>query len=502
MQSCLAHGRREWQDDGVVHPNQPADTGSSVDTEVFTLLWTTRSELRDVAARVDESLAAAVASLTEDQLAAVASRVRERYFALWQPAISRAVQPEDLLVRRAAIRFGDAFRLNAPWVKPVTLPTEDWIPILQLNRAQLMRGLVLAEKHDVESVAALSSRDLQRLAPGAKHLADSLVWARALVCALGHVLEVPTPTLPDPVSGSRLERILNTIDEGAVWGWDHDGEFFSPTVHRLAGAPPDTDALTVWTDIIHPDDYETFASTAPDEASEVEYRVLGLDGVTRCILDRTWVQHLPDGGIFVKGMAYDITRRRGAEEALRQAHADLAAMHAALREAHDQVARLVETIDEVLWTATFVPGDFGAGQLYVSPSLERLLGRCLPADPATALAVWRAAVHPDDVLVADAVRDETLEAKDGTAEYRIRATNGDVRWILDRRRVNRLDDGRLQVCGSLTDVTERRRMEEELLRSNGGPHQASESGSADLVQRARHLHVVPDEEPLGPDPRP
>ena len=71
-------------------------------------------------------------------------------------------------------------------------------------------------------------------------------------------------------------------------------------------------------------------------------------------------------------------------------------MHAALREAHEQVARLVETIDEVLWTATFVPGNFAAAQLYVSPSLERLLGRSLPADPARALAAWRAAVHPDD----------------------------------------------------------------------------------------------------------
>ncbi len=305
-------------------------------------------------------------------------------------------------------------------MKPATLPSEGWTPVLQLTREQLLRGLALAGRSDRDSVAALSSAELQRLAPSAKHLADPLVWPRALVCALAHVLGVPAPTLPDPVADSRLERILNTIDEGAVWGWDDDGDFFSPSVHRLAGAPPDTDALALWTDIIHPDDYEAFASAAPDEPAEVEYRVLGLDGVTRCVLDRTWVQHLPDGGIFVKGMAYDITRRRGAEEALRQAHADLAAMHAALREAHDQVARLVETIDEVLWTATFAPGDFAAAQLYVSPSLERLLGCSVPDDPVRAQEVWRAAVHPDDIPVADAALEDTLKAKDGTAEYRVR----------------------------------------------------------------------------------
>jgi PAS domain S-box-containing protein len=490
MHSCLPLDRRRWQDEGVVHPNQPADAGSSADADVLTLLWTTRAELREVAARADGTLAEAALSLTDEELAAIAARVRERYFGLWHPAISRAVRPEDLLVRRAAIRFGDAFRLNAPWVIPAALPRDGWTPVLQLTRSQLLRGLVLAEKGDRESVAALSPIELQRLAPGAKHLADPLVWPRALVCALAYVLGVPPPALPDPVAGSRVERILNTIDEGAVWGWDDEGDFFSPSVHRLAGAPPDTDALTLWTDIIHPDDYEAFARAAPSEPAEVEYRVLGLDGVTRCVLDRTWVQHLPDGGIFVKGMAYDITRRRGAEEALRQAHTDLAAMHAALREAHEQVARLVETIDEVLWTATFVPGDFAGAQLYVSPSLERLIGRSLPAEPAHALAVWRAAVHPDDVLVADAARDETLEAKDGRAEYRVQSADGAVRWVLDRRRVSRLEDGRLQVCGSLTDVTERRRMEEELLRNNGIQHWASTGGAADGGQRSRHLRVV------------
>ena len=488
----------------MVHPNQPADSHTSGRADVLTLLWTTRSELREVAMRADTMLADAAASLTDEELAAIAARVQERYFALWHPAISRAVLPEDLLVRRAAIRFGDAFRLNAPWVKPATLPSEGWTPVLQLTREQLLRGLGLAGRSDRDSVAALSSAELQRLAPSAKHLADPLVWPRALICALAHVLGVPAPTLPDPLADSRLERILNTIDEGAVWGWDDDGDFFSPSVHRLAGAPPDTDALAVWTDIIHPDDYEAFAGAAPDEPAEVEYRVLGLDGVTRCVLDRTWVHHLPDGGIFVRGMAYDITRRRGAEEALRQAHADLAAMHAALREAHDQVARLVETIDEVLWTATFAPGDFAAAQLYVSPSLERLLGRSVPDDPLQAQEVWRAAVHPDDIPVADAALQDTLEAKDGTAEYRVLVSDGAVRWVLDRRRVSRLEDERLRVCGSLTDVTERRRMEEALLRSNGTGQQRppSDWNATETGQRSRHLHVVRDAETLGPSAQP
>src|SRR4051794_24580876 len=112
MHSSLAHDRHEWQDEGVVHPNQRANTAMPTRSERLTLLWTTRSELRDVVASVDGSLAPAVTSLTDDELAAIAVRVRERYFALWHPSISRAVPPEDVLVRRAAIRFGDAFMLD------------------------------------------------------------------------------------------------------------------------------------------------------------------------------------------------------------------------------------------------------------------------------------------------------------------------------------------------------------------------------------------------------
>jgi PAS domain S-box-containing protein len=494
MQSFLAHDRRRWQDDGVVHPNQRCDGHMSDDVGTLTLLWTTRSEIADAAALVDEQLAVAARGLTTDELAAMAARVRERYFALWHPAISQAVLPGDLLVKRAAARFADAFRPDAPWVKPAALPTEPWVPVLQLTREQLLRGLLLAGKPDLESVAALALTELRQLAPGAKHHLDPMVWPRALVSALCHVLDRPVPTFPQPVTDNRLERILNTIDEGAVWGWNDDGDFFSPSVHRLAGAPPDTDALTLWTEIIHPEDYPRFAQAAPDESAEVEYRVLGLDGVTRCILDRSWVERLPDGSMFVKGLAYDITRRHNAEEALRQAHAELAAMHAALREAHDQVARLVETIDEVLWTATFEPSNFGAAQLYISPALERLIGRCLPADPLRARDAWRDMVHPDDIAVAQAARQETLGARGGTAEYRVQGTDGAVRWVLDRRNVRRLDDGRLEVCGSLTDVTERRRMEDELLRNNGfGAHAtATDTPSSDTWQRNRHLHVVRD----------
>src|SRR5262249_54002898 len=160
-----------------------------------------------------------------------------------------------------------------------------------------VRGLELAGKPVGEVVSSLSLDELRALARSARQYVDPNVWPRALVCALAYVVGAPPPDLPEPQASTRVERILNTIADGAVWGWDEDGEFVSPSVHRLAGAPPDTDALTLWNDIIHPDDYLAYSRALPDEEVEVEYRVVGLDGVTRCVLDRTWAERLPDGTV-------------------------------------------------------------------------------------------------------------------------------------------------------------------------------------------------------------
>jgi PAS domain-containing protein len=248
------------------------------------------------------------------------------------------------------------------------------------------------------------------------------------------------------------------------------------------------DVVTVWEDLIYPADYPAFRDEPIDRDSELEYRVLGLDGVTRCILDRSWVEPLPSGGMFVRGLAYDVTEQRSAEAALRQAHSELEAMHAALRAAHDEIARLVETIDEVLWTMTFDQRDVASARVYVSPAVERLLGAPLPAG-GEALEAWRAAIHPDDRHFADAAARDSVAGLDSTAEYRVHNVHGAVRWVLDRRRVRRLADGRLQICGSVTDVTDRRLVEEELLRHDLG---AALESPAPPPARSRHLRAAPE----------
>jgi PAS domain S-box-containing protein len=109
--------------------------------------------------------------------------------------------------------------------------------------------------------------------------------------------------------------------------------------------------------------------------------------------------------------------------------------------------------------------DFASGQLTWSSELYRLFG----VDVATSATfdVWRAALHPDDRLEAEArirraVRDRARLASD----YRVVLPTGEVRWI--HALGDTTYDGRgeaVRMAGMCLDITERKKAEDELRRS-------------------------------------
>jgi diguanylate cyclase (GGDEF)-like protein/PAS domain S-box-containing protein len=99
-------------------------------------------------------------------------------------------------------------------------------------------------------------------------------------------------------------------------------------------------------------------------------------------------------------------------------------------------------------------------RLWVGDTLERLVGP-IPdgVDPEDA---WEACVHPDDRALYDDsfVRQCRGEATD--VEYRMQGFDGVVRWVWERCLTHTDSDGRLIVDGIATDITERRRIQEQL----------------------------------------
>jgi len=129
---------------------------------------------------------------------------------------------------------------------------------------------------------------------------------------------------------------------------------------------------------------------------------------------------------------------------------------AALREGEEKFRELAESIRDVFWIT-----DAELKQVhYVSPAYEEIWCRTresLYRNPVS----WFEAIHPDDrqhvqevlPLIGQSPQDE---------EYRVVRPDGSVRWVLDRSFPVRDETGRVvRIVGVASDITERRRAEEE-----------------------------------------
>lgn len=175
---------------------------------------------------------------------------------------------------------------------------------------------------------------------------------------------------------------------------------------------------------------------------------VSVDKILRC--DGTFVEAEISAVPFVyrqeKGalvFARDTTERKKAEEAL--------------RESEERFRQVVENMDEVFWMTEPSKNRM----LYVSPAYKKIWGRDSES-LYTSLENWDDAIHPED-------RQRVVEAalnKRATGEYaetyRIQRPDGEVRWIHDRAFPVRDAAGRVyRVVGTATDITERRKLEEQ-----------------------------------------
>jgi PAS domain S-box-containing protein len=160
-------------------------------------------------------------------------------------------------------------------------------------------------------------------------------------------------------------------------------------------------------------------------------------------------------------VSIDITERKEAEEAL--------------KESEERYRLVAKATNEAIWD-----NDLATGQQSWNGAIEAMFG--YSPDEVGDDARWREErIHPDDrerVLSAEeAVLEEGGEG--WSNEYRFRRADGDYSTVVDRAYVLRDEGGRpVRLVGSMMDVTERRRAEEALRRSEAGLAEA---------QRMAHL---------------
>ncbi len=144
--------------------------------------------------------------------------------------------------------------------------------------------------------------------------------------------------------------------------------------------------------------------------------------------------------------AFAIDRLR-SEEALRQSRASL--------------RRITDAIPGVVYQYRVGP-DGTQNFLFASRGTEELLG-CEPAELEADARIGWSAVLPEDIDALQAsIQASAAELTPWTQEFRVRAADGQVKWLHGSSLPERQEDGATVWYGLFTDVTARREAEQQL----------------------------------------
>jgi len=135
---------------------------------------------------------------------------------------------------------------------------------------------------------------------------------------------------------------------------------------------------------------------------------------------------------------------------------------AALRESEERYTLAVQGAQDGLWD-----WELTKGEIYFSPRWKEMLGYA-EEDIADRPDEWLTRVHPEDITRFKAELGKHLDerAPHFEFEHRLRQRDGTYRWVVARGLAVR--SGKAQphrIAGSLTDISERKRTEEELRRN-------------------------------------
>ncbi|OUL18449.1 GGDEF domain-containing protein [Nostoc sp. RF31YmG] len=148
----------------------------------------------------------------------------------------------------------------------------------------------------------------------------------------------------------------------------------------------------------------------------------------------------------VLGMITNITDRKQAE--------------AALQESKQRLDGILCSLEDVVWSISADTFE----TLYLNPAVLKIYGR-----PASEffdnLNLWFEVIHPEDQQRVQAAIQPLFLAGNQELEYRIIRPDGQVRWLLNRSHLTYNTSGQpVRIEGIATDITERKQMEEKLVR--------------------------------------
>ena len=157
----------------------------------------------------------------------------------------------------------------------------------------------------------------------------------------------------------------------------------------------------------------------------------------------------------------DITSRKQAENALNQSR--------------EQYRAFVENINDVIFTVD-LQGKFS----FVSPAIERISGYTSAEVEGKLFSDF---VHPDDLIGLEKALSRRVDPLTITEhEFRVLDKTETVRWVVTKSRLVAENDKPLVIYGIMTDITERKQMEETLQKSEANYRQLFDNSPAGIYQ--------------------
>jgi two-component system cell cycle sensor histidine kinase/response regulator CckA len=323
-------------------------------------------------------------------------------------------------------------------------PTDRERIVALLRRGGSLRDVPVAiQRHDGERRQALVSLELVDLGGQA--------------CLLGLSYDVTERHRAEEAvrkSEERFRALVENSSEAVVLVDGRGGVVYqSPSAFRILGYSAEERLGRPAFELVHPDDVARarttlqacLTSTAPQP---LQARVRRKDGSWRD-LEMVAASHLDDAAVGAIIVNYrDVTDRKRAEDDLRRSQ------------------EWLERAQAVAHVGSWVSDPSQGGRLEWSAETLRIFGLGT-TDFDGRLETFFAMVHPEDRA---AVRQASEAALGGEGRYsvdhRILRADGTVRWVHEEADVLRDAHGRpASMIGTVQDITDRKRLEEQLLQS-------------------------------------
>jgi PAS domain S-box-containing protein len=243
---------------------------------------------------------------------------------------------------------------------------------------------------------------------------------------------------------------------------DHHGQIIraNRSSERLLGKSPILQLFDKAFNLLHPDGTPFVLLSRMDgkplHSVEVNFRDNNNKSFSFLLSANSFISKKGFNGIVV--VMVDITERKRIDEAL--------------RESETRFRTVLDNSLDVIYRLNLQSDRFD----YISPSAEKVMGysvdELMGLDGEAALHM----IHPDDLLDVQTAYARLERTSDSAVEYRQRTKSGEYRWLSNHLSITRDSAGRpLYRNGNIRDITERKKIQGALRRSEAGFRLLSET---------------------------